>query len=63
MLSEKENNILDKAEDAILRQFQDYLKSPEPISAADFESLLDGIRVLDRICRMKYQQVSHSDKS
>lgn len=63
MLSEKENQILDKAEEAILRQFQTHLKTTEPISTTDFESLMDGVRVLDRICRMKYQQVSHSDKS
>ena len=63
MFSEKENSILDKAEDAILRRLQDCLEATEPMSADDFESLMDGVRVLDRICRMKYQQVSHSDKS
>lgn len=63
MLSEKENSILDKAEDAILKRFEDCLTATEPMSASDFESLMDGVRVLDRICRMKYQQTSHSDKS
>ena len=63
LLSEKENSILDKAEDAILRRFEDCLKGTEPMSSDDFEGLMDGIRVLDRICRMKYQQTSHSDKS
>lgn len=63
MLSEKENSILDKAEDAILKRFSDCLDTKEPMTTADFESLMDGIRVLDRICRMKYQQTSHSDKS
>lgn len=63
MLSEKENSILDKAEDAILKRFSDCLGAEEPMSSADFESLMDGVRVLDRICRMKYQQTSHSDKS
>lgn len=63
MLSEKENSILDKAEDAILRRLNDCLGAEEPMSANDFESLMDGVRVLDRICRMKYQQLSQPDKS
>ena len=63
MLSEKENSILEKAEDAILRRFDECLAAKEPISMEDFASMMDGVRTLDRICRMKYQQTSHSDKS
>ncbi len=54
MLTEKENSILDKAEDTILRQFESSLKENFPLSDTNFESLLDGLRVLDRICKMKY---------
>lgn len=43
MLSEKENSILDKAEDAILKRFSDCLGAEEPMSSADFESLMDGV--------------------
>lgn len=63
MLTKKENSILDKAEDAILRKFEECLSSSEPISDSQFEALMDGIRTLDRICRMKYQQTSQPDKS
>ena len=63
MLSEKEKNILDKAEDAILKRLCDCLDSAKPITADEFETLMDGVRVVDRICRMKYQHFSHSDKS
>lgn len=63
MLNEKENSILEKAEDAILKRFEDCLSSKEPMTAADFESLMDGVRTLDRICRMKYQQTSYLGKS
>lgn len=63
MLSDKEKSILDKAEDAILRKFDTEMQSGIPMSDATFESLMDGIRTLDRICRMKYQQTSHSDRS
>ena len=58
MLSDKEKSILDKAEDAILRKFDTEMQSGIPMSDATFESLMDGIRTLDRICRMKYQQTS-----
>ncbi len=63
MLNEKENSILDRAEDAILKRFEDCLHSEAPMSGSDFENLMDGVRMLDRICRMKHQQSSHSDKS
>lgn len=58
MLSEKENSILDKAEDAILRQFETYLALEAPLADATFEALMDGLRSLDRICRMKYREDS-----
>lgn len=54
MFTEKENSILDKAEDAILRKFEEALDSSEPLSEAQFAILMDGVRVLDRVCRMKY---------
>ena len=54
MFTEKENRILEKAEDAILRKFEEALNSGEPLSDAQFASLMDGVRVLDRVCRMKY---------
>ena len=54
MFTEKENSILDKAEDAILRKFEEALDSSEPLSEAQFATLMDGVRVLDRVCRMKY---------
>lgn len=54
MLSEKENNILDKAEDVILRQFETALSGNHPVSDSSFETLMDGLRTLDRICKMKY---------
>lgn len=52
--TEKENSILERAEDAILRKFDEALNSGEPLSDAQFASLMDGVRVLDRVCRMKY---------
>ena len=54
MFTEKENSILERAEDAILRKFDEALNSGEPLSDAQFASLMDGVRVLDRVCRMKY---------
>ena len=54
MFTEKENSILDKVEDAILRKFEEALDSSEPLSEAQFATLMDGVRVLDRVCRMKY---------
>ena len=59
----KENSILSRAEDAILRRLEECMDSPEPISTSDFGSLIDGIQMMDRICRMMDQQGSHSDKS
>lgn len=52
MLTENGKNILEKAEKVILRKFDECLSSKEPITDAAFESLMDGVRVLDRICRM-----------
>lgn len=63
MLSEKENSILDKAEDVILNRFQDCMDSPRPISVVEYERLMNGVRLLGWICRMKYQQTPQSDKS
>lgn len=57
MLTEKENSILDKAEDAILRKLVECLASSEPLTDSGFETLLDGVRTLDRICRIKYSQI------
>ena len=57
MLSEKENSILEKAEDAILKRIDEYLRSDEPTTEAAFQSVLDGVRITDRICRMKYGQI------
>ena len=57
MLTAKENSILDKAEDAILRKLDECLASSEPLTDACFETLLDGVRTLDRICRIKYSQI------
>ena len=54
IFTEKENRILEKAEDAILRKFEEALNSGEPLSDDQFASLMDGVRVLDRVCRMKY---------
>lgn len=54
MLSEKENNILEKAEDVILKQLEASLNGNQLISDSSFETLMDGIRTLDRICKMKY---------
>lgn len=54
MFTEKENRILERAEDAILRKFDEALNSGEPLSDAQFASLMEGVRVLDRVCRMKY---------
>lgn len=59
----KENSILSRAEDAILRRLEECMDSPKPISTSDFGSLIDGIQMMDRICRMMDQQSSHSDKS
>lgn len=50
MFTEKENSILEKAEDAILRKFEEGLASEEPLTEAQFASLMDGVRVLDRVC-------------
>lgn len=67
MFTEKENSILEKAEDAILRKFEEGLASQEPLTDAQFASLMDGVRVLDRVCRMKYGvypgNSSHSERS
>lgn len=57
MLTAKENSILDKAEDAILRKLDECLASSEPLTDSGFETLLDGVRTLDRICRIKYSQI------
>ncbi len=54
MFTEKENSILEKAEDAILRKLEEGLASEEPLTEAQFASLMEGVRVLDRVCRMKY---------
>lgn len=54
MLTEKENNILDKAEDVILKRLEAALDGGKPLSDAEFEAVLDGIRTLDRVFRMKY---------
>lgn len=54
MFTEKEKSILEQAEDAILRKFEEALDSSEPLSDAQFASLMEGVRVLDRVCRMKY---------
>lgn len=62
-MTEKENSILEKAEDAILRKFQETAEQGEPMTESQFTALMDGVRVLDRICRMKYQTSSQSDKS
>ncbi len=56
VLTEKENSILDKAEDAILRKLNESLDSVEPLTDSCFETLMDGIRTLDRVCRIKYSQ-------
>lgn len=63
MLTENGKKILEKAEDVILRKFDECLSSQEPITDAAFESLMDGVRVLDRICRMNDQQASQSERS
>lgn len=63
MLTENGRNILEKAEKVILRKFDECLRSKEPITDAAFESLMDGVRVLDRICRMNDQQGSQSERS
>ena len=47
----------------ILRKFDECLSSQEPITDATFKSLMDGVRVLDRIRRMNDQQVSQSERS
>ena len=53
MLTEKENSILEKTEDAILKRVTELLERETPMSDSEFESILDGARVLDRICRMR----------
>lgn len=53
MFTEKENSILEKAEDAILRKFEEGLASEESLTEAQFASLMDGVRVLDRVCVQK----------
>ncbi len=53
MLTKKENSILEKTEDAILRRVSDLLERETSMSDSEFESIMDGVRVLDRICRMK----------
>lgn len=63
MLTENGEKILKKAEEVILRKFDECLSSHEPITDAAFESLMDGVRVLDRICRMNDQQGSQSERS
>ncbi len=63
MFTERENKILRRGEDAILRRFEECLSAPEPLSNGDFETLLDGVRVLDRICRMRDQYGSQQEAS
>lgn len=63
MFTEKENKILSRGEDAILRRFEESLSAPEPLSNGDFETLLDGVRVLDRICRMRDRYGSQQEAS
>ena len=55
----KENSILSRAEDAILRRLEECMNSPNPISINDFGSLMDGIQMMDRIFRMMDQQGTH----
>ena len=63
MFTEKENKILCRGEDAILRRFEECLSAPEPLSNGDFATLLDGVRVLDRICRMRDRYGSQQEAS
>ena len=53
MLTEKENSILEKAEDAILKRITDLLERETPMSDSEFETIMDGVRTVDRICRLK----------
>ncbi len=53
ILTEKENDILDKAEDAVLKQVQFLQGLEEPMGMEQCDILHSLIGTLDRICRLK----------
>jgi len=52
-LTEKENSILDNAEDAILKQVQFFHDLEAPVGMEQCDILHSLIGTLDRICRLK----------
>ena len=52
-LTEKENSILDNAEDAILKQVQFFYDLETPAGMEQCDILHSLIGTLDRICRLK----------
>lgn len=58
MLTKKENDILDKTEDAISRKLDEILGSNDPIPDATLAVVMDGIRILDRIKLMRGEDTS-----
>ena len=58
ILTEKENDILDKAEDAVLKQVQFLQGLEEPMGMEQCDILHSLIGTLDRICRLKgYREI------
>lgn len=58
VLTEKENDILDKAEDAVLKQVQFLQGLEEPMGMEQCDILHSLIGTLDRICRLKgYREI------
>lgn len=53
VLTEKENDILNNAEDAVLKQVQFLHGLEEPMSMEQCDILHSLIGTLDRICRLK----------
>lgn len=53
MLSEKECSVLEKAEDVILKRFQDCLNAEKPLSADSFRGFMNSTNTLERILKMK----------
>ncbi len=53
VLTEKENSILDNAEDAILKQVQLFHDLKTPMETEQCDILHSLIGTLDRICRLK----------